>query len=101
VQAYGTPRLAAGEPMTDDVMKCRLKPLRRTDYPVTFTGGQWARLQQAFPGGVCDYTKRGVSQTGAVAWLTYQNAKGHAVYGGRPLGKAPASRPVPVQKKRR
>src|SRR5829696_5534502 len=29
VQAYGTPRLGADEPMTDDVMKCQLKPLRR------------------------------------------------------------------------
>ena len=49
VESYGTPRLAAGEPMTDDVMKCQLKPLVREDYPVTFTDEQWKRLQQAFP----------------------------------------------------
>ena len=46
--------------MSDDVMKCRLKPMRRDDYPVTFTDAQWQRLQGAFPGGVCDYTKPGV-----------------------------------------
>jgi hypothetical protein len=91
VQAYGTPRLAAGEPMTDDVMKCQLKPMVREDYPVEFTDEQWQRLQEAFPGGVCDYSKPGVSQRGAVAWLTYQDRKGHVIYGGKRLGPAPRS----------
>ena len=49
VAAYGTPRLGAGEPMTNDVMKCQLGPLRRDDYPVTFTDDQWKQLQQASP----------------------------------------------------
>jgi hypothetical protein len=92
VASYGTPRLAADEPMTDDVMKCRLKPMRRDDYTVQFTDAQWARLQQAFPGGVCDYSKPGVSQHGAVAWLTYQDAKGRPIYGGRPMGRVPVSK---------
>ena len=61
--------------MTDDVMKCQLKPMVREDYPVTFTDEQWQHLQEAFPTGVCDYTKPGVSQRGAVAWLTYQDRK--------------------------
>jgi hypothetical protein len=91
VSAYGTPRLGADEPMTDDVMKCRLKELRRDDYPVTFTDAQWAELQKAFPGGVCDYGKPGVSQHGATAWLTYQDKRGRVIYGGKPLGKPPAS----------
>ena len=52
---------------------------------------QWKELQGAFPGGVCDYSKPGVSQHGATAWLTYQDAKGRAIYGGRPLGPAPVS----------
>jgi Tannase-like family of unknown function (DUF6351) len=94
VASYGTPRLGADEPMTDDVMKCQLKPLRRDDYPVTFTDAQWKQLQQAFPSGVCDYGKPGVSQHGALAWLTYQDARGRVIYGGRPLGRAPASHRV-------
>jgi hypothetical protein len=94
VTAYGTPRLAAGEPMTDDVMKCQLKPLRRQDYPVSFNATQWGLLQQAFPTGVCDYSKHGVDQHGAIAWLTYQDAKGRVIYGGRPLGAPPASHPI-------
>src|SRR4051794_9848670 len=91
VSAYGTPRLGADEPMTDDVMKCQLKPLRRDDYPVTFTDAQWEELKKAFPGGVCDYGKPGVSQHGATAWLTYQDKRGRVIYGGKPLGPRPAS----------
>jgi Tannase-like family of unknown function (DUF6351) len=94
VASYGTPRLGADEPMTDDVMKCQLKPLRRDDYPVTFTDAQWKELQQAFPAGVCDYSKPGVSQHGAVRWLTYQDSRGRVIYGGKPLGPAPVSRRV-------
>ena len=75
-------------------MKCQLKPMRRDDYPVTFSDVQWKRLQQAFPGGVCDYSKPGVSQHGAVAWLTYQDARGGVIYGGRPMGPPPLSRRI-------
>jgi hypothetical protein len=94
VAAYGTPRFAAGEPHTDDVLKCQLEPLVRDDYPVTFTDAQWAALKQAFPTGVCNYGKPGVSQRGATPWLTYQDQAGRVVYGGRPLGPAPVSTPV-------
>jgi hypothetical protein len=94
VAAYGTPRLGADEPMTDDVMKCQLKPMRRDDYPVEFTDEQWQRLQEAFPGGVCDYSKPGVSQHDAVSWLTYQRKNGDVIYGGKRLGDPPRSRRI-------
>jgi hypothetical protein len=93
VAAYGTPRFGADEPSTDDVLKCQLKPLRRDDYPVTFSDAEWQRLQQAFPDGVCDYSKPGVAQRGAVPWMTYQKANGDVIYGGKPLGPAPVSVP--------
>jgi hypothetical protein len=92
VAAYGTPRFGADEPITDDVLKCQLKPLRKDDYPVTFTADQWKRLQRAFPTGVCNYGKPGVDQTvKTVPWLTYQDAQGHVIYGGKPLGAPPRS----------
>ena len=70
--------------------KCTQKPLRRSDYyPIAFTEGQWARLQDAFPAGVCDWSRAGVSQTGALPWQTYQDSAGNVVYGGQPLGAAP------------
>lgn len=94
VAAYGTPRFVADENKTDDVLKCQVKPLRKDDYPVTFTATQWAGLQKAFPSGVCDYTKPGVAQHGATAWLTYQDGTGRVVYGGKPLGPVPVSTPL-------
>jgi hypothetical protein len=84
------PRVAADGPLTASlVLKCQLKPLNRLDNygPVPFIDPQWARLQAAFPGGVCDWTKPAVGQVPSVPWLTYKNGPG-----GQPLGRAPASK---------
>jgi Tannase-like family of unknown function (DUF6351) len=94
VPIYGTPRTAAGNAITTDANKCQLKPLNRNDYQgvVPFTEAQWARLQSVFPLGVCDFSKPGVDQQQTIPWQTYQNdsAGGAVVYGGKPLGAAPA-----------
>ncbi|HVT63728.1 MAG TPA: DUF6351 family protein [Mycobacteriales bacterium] len=92
VQAYGTPRMSAGMPMSDDILECQLQPLRRSSYPVQFTVSQWQQLKETFPHGVCNYNLRGVDQRGAIPWLTYQRADGKVVYGGTPLGPPPRSR---------
>jgi hypothetical protein len=93
VNVEGTPRTVAGDPITTDANKCQLKPLRRSDYPgVTFTTAQWAQLQKTFPTGVCDFSKPGVDQRPTVPWLTYQTARGHVIYGGKPMGAPPVSR---------
>ena len=92
---YGTPRTVAGESIATDTNKCTLRPLTRSDYyPVEFSDPQWAQLQGAFPTGVCDYSERGVDQRGAIGWLTYQDANGDVIYGGKPLGKAPRSKRI-------
>jgi hypothetical protein len=91
VQPHGEPRLVAGEPRTLDVLKCRLEPLRRADYPVVFTDAEWAQLEAAFPDGVCDYGRAPVDRERGVPWLSYQDANGDVVYGGRPIGAAPRS----------
>jgi len=67
-----TPRMVAGGPLADDVLKCQLKPLAPADYSVVFTPAQWARLGAVFPEGVCDWSKPGVGQqplTGT--WLSF------------------------------
>ena len=69
------------------MLKCQLKPLRRADYSVTFTDAQWTRLQAAFPGGVCDWSKPSVGATPAIAWLSFAEGPG-----GKPLDPAPVSR---------
>ena len=80
-----SPRQVAGGPRAEDVLKCQLKPLQRSDYAaVTFTEPQWTRLQAAFPDGVCDWSKPGVGQQDAVSWLSFK-----AGPGGQPLPEAP------------
>jgi hypothetical protein len=86
------PTMVAGEPMTANILKCQLQPLKLDAYAaynVHFTADQWTRLQQAFPNGVCDWSKPGVGQQTPVgAWLQF------TVPGGQPLGPAPQSRRI-------
>ena len=56
------PREVAGSAVAADVVKCQTKPLSAADYAAPFTGVQWARLQAAFPAGVCDWSRAGVEQ---------------------------------------
>jgi hypothetical protein len=61
--AFSSPRLVAGEPLENNVLKCRLKPIDARDYKVTFASAEVAQLNKIFPDGVCDYTLPGVDQT--------------------------------------
>ena len=83
-----SPRQVSGGPRAEDILKCQLKPLLRTDYAAgSFTDAQWARLQAVFTDGVCDWSKPGVGQQAAVSPLTFS-----AGAGGQPLPAAPVSR---------
>jgi hypothetical protein len=95
---YATPLMVAGEGVRTDTNKCRLKPIRREDYfPIEFTDAQWERLKKTFPTGVCNWSRSGVDQRNTIPWMSYQDSKGHVVYGGRPLGRPPRSRPLPAK----
>jgi hypothetical protein len=59
---HSEPRIQAGAPIANDVLKCALKPVNPADYKVKFTGAQVAKLKATFPTGVCDFTKKGVGQ---------------------------------------
>jgi Tannase-like family of unknown function (DUF6351) len=89
VPVYGTPRTVAGDGMTTDANKCQLKPLDRDDYAVPFTDDEWAQLQKVFPTGVCDFSKLGVDQQGTIPWMTYQEADGKLITGGRAMPAPP------------
>jgi len=83
-----SPRQVAGGPLAENILKCELKPLNIVDYPPsTFSAAQWARLQAAFPGGVCDWSRPGVGQQRAVSPLTFAGGPG-----GMRLPRAPESR---------
>jgi hypothetical protein len=60
--AFASPRQVAGEPLTNDVLKCRLKAINPADYAGKLNGDELAELRRLFPEGVCDYRKPGVGQ---------------------------------------
>ena len=59
---HSEPRLVAGAPLTNDVMKCQLKPISFSEYKTVFTDAQKNRMKAVFPTGVCDFSKPGVGQ---------------------------------------
>jgi hypothetical protein len=82
-----SPRQVAGGPLSENILKCRLKALNSADYsPVVLTSAQLARLNAVFPDGVCDWSKAGVEQERARAPRDYSDGPG-----GERLGAAPDS----------
>jgi hypothetical protein len=72
-----SPRQVAGGPLTENILKCRLKPLNSADYaPVGLSSAQMARLSAVFPDGVCDWDERGVEQERARAPRDYTDGPG-------------------------
>jgi hypothetical protein len=59
---HGGPRIAAGGPLTEDILKCALKPVDPKDYVHPLTPDQLTRLKAIFPKGVCDFTRPGIGQ---------------------------------------
>jgi hypothetical protein len=61
-EIHGTSRTVAGGPFDEELYKCKLQPVDRAVARGLY--GSWqptetelARLQEIFPGGVCDYAK--------------------------------------------
>jgi hypothetical protein len=88
-KVFSSPRQVAGGPLTENILKCRLKPLNSTDYsPIVLSSQQLARLNAVFPDGVCDWSERGVGQRRAHSPRDYTDGPG-----GEPLPRAPRSHP--------
>jgi hypothetical protein len=69
---HAEPRMAAGEPLTDDVLKCTLKPIDPKDYLHPLREEQLTRLKAVFPQGVCDFSRPGTGQVSVQgAWRKY------------------------------
>ncbi|UCD78539.1 MAG: hypothetical protein JSW26_24520, partial [Desulfobacterales bacterium] len=67
-----TPRHIAGAPLSNEIVKCQLKPIDVNDYTVDFTDEQKNRLEEIFPTGVCDWSKPGVYQRPLKStWLSF------------------------------
>ncbi len=71
------PRFVAGAPIANDIIKCQLKPISASDYKVTVSADQLARLKKIFPSGVCDWSKPGVEQQPlAGTWQSFNTERG-------------------------
>jgi hypothetical protein len=60
---FPSPRMVAGGPVTNDVLKCQLKSVDFADYHVELKEQEKNRLLTIFRDGVCDWKKRGVAQS--------------------------------------
>jgi hypothetical protein len=60
--AHSDPHIVAGAPLTDDILKCALKPVNAKDYRQPLTPDQIAQIKTVFPQGVCDYSRPGIAQ---------------------------------------
>jgi hypothetical protein len=84
---HASPRQVAGGALSENVLKCQLKPLSVADYAgITFSDAQLARLNAAFPDGVCDWSRPGIGQQEAISPLTFA-----AGPGGQPLPPPPVA----------
>ena len=64
---HGDPRVAAGAPAANDILKCQLQHFSANDYGPDFSDAQLARLGAVFKKGVCDWAQPGVAQSGVRA----------------------------------
>jgi hypothetical protein len=68
----GSPRMVAGGPLSEDVLKCTLRPPDRSLDGVGFSDAQWERFTAIFADGVCDWTRPGVGEVPtARTWLSF------------------------------
>lgn len=69
---WTSPRMVAGADVANDIVKCRKRPVIRSDYRGPVTDGQFNDLKAIFRDGVCDWSKPGVGQQGlAGTWLSF------------------------------
>jgi hypothetical protein len=78
--SFAFPRYEAGGPVAANIMKCQLKAITPSDYKVPLTTAQMAQLQQLFPSGVCDWSQRGVEQTGVIPWASFGPSPVNLIY---------------------
>jgi hypothetical protein len=71
------PRQIAGGPLTEDVFKCHLRPLRRHDYPASLTAAQFRTLRHVFGHGVCNYRRPSVGYVAhSRSWVSFGDGRG-------------------------
>jgi hypothetical protein len=77
---YSNARHEAGGPLAANVLKCYLAPIDPSQYRVTFTPAETARLHMVFPNGVCDFTKPSMYWSPLVTWPSFGPSPVNLVY---------------------
>jgi hypothetical protein len=71
-----SPRIAAGGPRSEDVIKCALEPVAAADYPGV-SAADLVILRRTFPTGVCNWASPGAGGTTTTpAWLSFGDGSG-------------------------
>jgi Tannase-like family of unknown function (DUF6351) len=78
--SWTAPRIESGGPVAADNLKCQLKPIALTDYKVTLSDPEKARLAAIFPNGVCDWSKPGVNQTPVLSYPSFGPSPANLVF---------------------
>jgi hypothetical protein len=89
---HAGPRQLAGGPLAEDDVKCRLRPIRRSDYPASMSAALYSRLRHVFHAGVCNYRKH------PVGWV--HRSRTWLSYGDTTLLRQPVSVPYPLVRSR-
>jgi Tannase-like family of unknown function (DUF6351) len=85
---HSSPRQVAGGNLSENILKCALRPVSDSEYGGRLDAGQLTRVKAVFTTGVCDWTKPGIGQQNAVSPLNFR-----AGPGGVPFAAAPVSVP--------
>jgi hypothetical protein len=88
LKPWSSPRQVAGGSLSENVLKCALRPVVDTEYGGRLNPAQLARLKAVFITGVCDWTKPGIGQQDARGPLDFRTGPGGAPFAAAPVSMA-------------
>ena len=88
LKPYSSPRQIAGGSLSENILKCALRPVNDTEYGGRLDGGQLARLKAVFASGVCDWAKPGIGQQDAISPLNFRTGPGGVAFAPVPMSTA-------------
>ena len=75
----------AGGNLSENILKCALRPVNDAEYGGRLDAGQLTRLKAVFATGVCDWNQRGIGQQDALGPLTFKGGPGGVAFGAPPV----------------
>ncbi len=88
LKPQASPRQVAGGNLSENVLKCALRPVNDADYGNRLDAALLARLRTVFSTGVCDWSKPGIGQQDAVSPLNFSTGPGGRAFSAAPVSSA-------------